>query len=31
MDHHGTTSDHWIDDFGHWLEEHGWMARTPAK
>jgi len=31
MDHHGTTSDHWIDEFGWWLQEHGLMAREPAK
>ena len=31
MEHHGTTSDHWIDEFGWWLEEHGLMARAPAR
>jgi len=30
MEHQGTTSDHWIEDFGAWLTEHGWM-KTPAE
>ena len=30
MEHQGTTSDHWIGDFGAWLTEHGWM-KTPAE
>ena len=25
MEHQGDTSDHWIEDFGHWLTEHGWI------
>ena len=25
MTRQGTTSDRWIDDFGAWLVEHGWM------
>jgi len=31
MERHGTTSDHWIEEFGWWLEEHGLMARAPTK
>ncbi len=31
MEHQGDTSDHWIEDFGHWLVEHGWMAQPPGK
>ena len=30
MEHQGDTSDHWIEDFGHWLVEHGWM-KSPAE
>ena len=29
MEHQGTTSDRWIEDFGAWLAEHGWM-KTPV-
>jgi len=31
MEHQGATSDHWIEDFGHWLVEHGWMTAQTGK
>lgn len=28
---HGTTSDHWLDEFYYWLEVHGFTPHSTAK